>query len=75
MYLHLTEMKGHRDELKCVQWFIASLNLKEHQFVFRHDPAKLPGAQLSRGQALLQPVQPKSEQNNPAGIHRQTEGF
>lgn len=74
MYLHLTGMKGHRDEWKCVQWFTATLTLQEHQFVFRHDPAKLPGATAQHGPGFPAQVQPKSEQQNPAGIHRQAEG-
>lgn len=74
MCLHLPGLKGHRGELKCAQWFTASLNLEEPQFVVTvcldMILQSFQGPQLSMGQALLQQGQPKPEQQNPAGIHR-----
>lgn len=48
MYLRLTGMGKHGDELKRVECFIAYLDLEERVCVcsdcmFKHDPAKLQG--------------------------------
>lgn len=62
MYLCLTGMKKHRDELKCIEWFIAYLDLEECVCIatvcLNTTLQSCKGPQLSTGQPRAQPAQP-----------------